>query len=48
MSYARSGNSDIAWPRDMNDVGSEFADSLEHLRVMPNEKQIELQVFIEI
>jgi hypothetical protein len=32
----------------MNDVGSEFPDSLEHLRVMPHEKQIELQVFIEI
>jgi hypothetical protein len=48
MSYARSGNSDVAWARDMNDVGSKFADSLEHLRVMPNEKQIELQVFIEV
>src|SRR5882762_110162 len=48
MSYARSGNSDIAWARDMNDVGSKFPDGFEHMRVMPNEKQIELQVFIEI
>jgi hypothetical protein len=48
MRYARSGNSHIAWASDMNYIGSKFPHSLEHLGVMPDEKQIELQVFIEV
>jgi hypothetical protein len=48
IGYACPGNSDVAGPRDMNHIGSKFPDSLEHTLVMPDEKQIELQIFIKI
>jgi hypothetical protein len=48
MGHARSGNSNIAWAGNMNDVGAKLPDSLKHLPVVPEEKQIELQVFVEV